>query len=93
MCIACITGGGKNFVANKFRAVKFGGFSKKKIAWKNLMGFFQGQLGNILRNKGNGAEGIEDFWQDKFRAVKIWWVFFFFKKKKKKKKKKFRKPQ
>jgi hypothetical protein len=28
-------------------------------------------VNKYIRNKGNGGEGAEDFWQDKFRAGKV----------------------
>ncbi len=52
---------------------KFGGFSLNRP--EKFGGFFLEPIRKYIRTKGNGAEGAEDFWQDKFRAGKIWWVF------------------
>ncbi len=37
--------------------------------------FFPGPIRKYIRNKGNGVERGEDFWQDKFSAGKFWWFF------------------
>ncbi len=65
------------FAGDKFRAGKVWWFFFK-LPEKNLMGFF-GRIGKYNRNKGNGAEGTEDFWWDKFRAGKICWEFLVIK--------------
>ncbi len=68
-----------DFVANKFCRGQL--LLRKflvvflKIARKKLVGFFPVPIRKYIRNKGNGAEGAEDFRQEKFSAGKIWWVF------------------
>ncbi len=54
------TRGGENFVANKFRR------GQKKFG-----GFFSGPIRKYIRNKGNGAEGAEDFGRTNFAPEKF----------------------
>ncbi len=37
--------------------------------------FFPKPIWKYIRTKGNGAEGAEVFWTDKFCTGKIWWEF------------------